>query len=74
MRKRILRQEDVARTELLGQNELFVQRGIGGDTYYNAWLQDPDIECCPRCGSHAIKTQDLFSKTYLDLVRDGNRV
>ena len=73
MRKRILRQEDVARTELLGQNELFVQRGIGGDTYYNAWLQDPDIERCPRCGSHAIKTQDLFSKTYLDLVRDGNR-
>lgn len=73
MAKRIFRQKDKWRTELLGQDELFVQKGKGSDTYYNAWLHDPEIECCPRCGSDAVKTQDLFSKTYLDLVSDGRK-
>ena len=49
------------------------KKGKGSDTYYNAWLHDSEIECCPRCGSDAVKTQDLFSKTYLDLVSDGQR-
>ena len=71
MAKHIFRREDEGRTELLGQDELFVQKGKGSDTYYNAWLHDPEIECCPRCGSYAVKTQDLFSKTYLDLVSEG---
>ena len=70
MAKHIFRREDEERTELLGHDELFVQKGKGSDTYYNAWLHDSEIECCPRCGSDAVKTQDLFSKTYLDLVSD----
>ena len=73
MAKRIFRREDEGRTELLGQAELFVQKGKGSDTYYNAWLHDPEIEYCPRCGSDAVKTQDLFSKTYMDLVSDGEK-
>lgn len=73
MAKHIFRREDEERTELLGHDELFVQKGKGSDTYYNAWLHDSEIECCPRCGSDAVKTQDLFSKTYLDLVSDGQR-
>ena len=73
MAKHIFRREDEGRTELLGQDELFVQKGKGSDTYYNAWLHDPEIECCPRCGSDAVKTQDLFSKTYLDLVSEGEK-
>lgn len=73
MAKHIFRQKDKWRTELLGQDELFVQKGKGSDTYYNAWLYDPKMEYCPRCGSDAVKTQDLFSKTYLDLVSDGRK-
>lgn len=73
MAKHIFRREDEERTELLGHDELFVQKGKGSDTYYNAWLHDPDIEHCPRCGNDAMKTQDLFSKTYLDLVSDGEK-
>lgn len=73
MAKRIFRREDEGRTELLGQAELFVQKGKGSDTYYNAWLHDPEIEYCPRCRSDAVKTQDLFSKTYMDLVSDGEK-
>ena len=73
MAKHIFRREDEGRTELLGQDELFVQKGKGSDTYYNAWLHDPEIECCPRCGSDAVKTQDLFSKTYMDLVSEGEK-
>ena len=73
MAKHIFRREDEERTELLGHDELFVQKGKGSDTYYNVWLHDSEIECCPRCGSDAVKTQDLFSKTYLDLVSDGQR-
>lgn len=73
MAKHIFRREDEGRTALLGHGELFVEKGKGSDTYYNAWLHDPEIEGCPRCGSDAIKTQDLFSKTYLDLVSDGKK-
>lgn len=73
MAKHIFRQKDKWRTELLGQDELFVQKGKGSDTYYNAWLYDPKMEYCPRCGSNGIKTQDLFSKTYFDLVSEGKK-
>ena len=73
MAKHIFRREDEGRTALLGHGELFVEKGKGSDTYYNAWLHDPEIEGCPRCGSNAVKTQDLFSKTYLDLVSDGKK-
>lgn len=54
MAKHIFRREDEERTELLGHDELFVQKGKGSDTYYNAWLHDSEIECCPRCGSDAV--------------------
>lgn len=36
MAKHIFRREDEERTELLGHDELFVQKGKGSDTYYNA--------------------------------------
>lgn len=68
MAKHSLRREDEERTALLGQDELFVEKGEGSDSYYNAWLHDPEIEHCPWCGNNAVKTQDLFSKTYWDLV------
>ncbi len=73
MAKHALRQEDEGRTGLLGQDELFVQKGEGNDIYYTAWLHDPEIECCPHCGSDAVKTQGLFSKTYFDLVSEGKK-
>lgn len=73
MAKRTIRREDEGRTELLGQDELFVEKGEGSDSYYSAWLHDPEIERCPRCGNDALKTQDLFSKTYWDLVSVGEK-
>lgn len=68
MAKRVFRREDEERSELLGQDELFVQKGKGSDTYYNAWLHDSEVEYCPHCGSDSVKKQDLFSKTYWDMV------
>ena len=38
MAKHVFRRADEERTELLGHDELFVQKGKGSDTYYNAWL------------------------------------
>ena len=76
MAKRIVRRWDEERTELLGQRELFVQEGKGGEYYYYAWLQEPEVETCPLCSGKAIKMQDLFSKTYQELIRkdDGSAV
>lgn len=73
MGKRIIRQWNEERTELLAQNELFVQTGKGSNKYFSAWLQEPEVESCPWCFSKAIKTQDLFSKTYLDLVHENDK-
>lgn len=68
MAKRIVRRWDEERTELLDQSELFVQEGKGGEYYYYAWLQEPEVETCPLCSGKAIKMQDLFSKTYQELI------
>ena len=73
MGKHIVRLEDTIRTEQLGQQELFVQKGKGSDHYFSTWLQDPEVERCPLCGSKAIKTQDLFTKTYWDLMFNGEK-
>ena len=70
MGKRIIRQWNEERTELLAQNELFVQKGKGSNKYFSVWLQEPEVESCPWCSSKALKMQDLFSKTYLDLIHD----
>lgn len=72
MARRIVRRWDEERTELLGQSELFVQEGKGGEYYYYAWLQEPEVETCPLCSGKAIKMQDLFSKTYQELIRKGD--
>ena len=72
MARRIVRRWDEERTELLGQNELFVQEGKGGEYYYYAWLQEPEVETCPLCSGKAIKMQDLFSKTYQELIHKGD--
>lgn len=73
MAKRIVRRWDEERTELLDQSELFVQEGRGGEYYYYAWLQEPEVETCPLCSCKAIKMQDLFSKTYQELIRRGDK-
>ena len=69
MPRRVKREWDEDRTALLGQQELFVQKNCGTDQYFVVWNQEPEVDCCPRCKGIAIKTQDLFSKTYLDLLQ-----
>ena len=72
MARRVARRWDEERTKLLGQNELFVQEGKGGERYFYAWLQEPEVESCPLCSGKAIKMQDLFSKTYQELIHKGD--
>ena len=73
MAKRIFREWDEERTALLGQDKLFVQNGKGGANYYYAWLKEPEVERCPICGGEVIRIQDLFSKTYQELICEGER-
>lgn len=73
MGRRRTRLWDDDRTELLGQSELWVQKGKGGQNYFRAWLVEPDAETCPICGGDVIKVQDLFSKTYNDIISDGSQ-
>jgi len=73
MAKRIFREWDEERTALLGQVKLFVQNGKGGANYYYAWLKEPEVEQCPICGGEVIRIQDLFSKTYQELISEGER-
>lgn len=73
MAKRIFREWDEERTALLGQDKLFVQNGKGGANYYYAWLKEPEVERCPICGGEVIRIQDLFSKTYQELICEGGR-
>lgn len=72
MARRIVRKWDENRTALLDQAELFVERGKGGENYYCTWLQEPEIDECPLCGGDVIKVQDLFSKSYRELLASGN--
>ena len=71
MARKVVRLWDEKRTSLLACGELFVQKGKGSSTYYPAFLQDQEVERCPVCGNEAIKLQDLFSKTYLDLISEN---
>ena len=64
---------DPDRTALLDQSELWVEKGKGGQNYFRAWLVESDVEVCPLCGSDVIKVQDLFSKTYNDIITDGEK-
>ena len=73
MGKRIQRHWDEERTDLLGQPELFVERSKGGPDYFYGWNSDPDVETCPLCGGHVIKMQDLFSKTYRDIINENGK-
>lgn len=73
MARRVNRQFDEYRTSLLGQKELFVLKGQGDNNNYFAWLQDQEIDRCPFCGSEDIKVQDLFPKTYIDVVEENNQ-
>ncbi len=73
MGKRIHRRWDEERTDLLSQPELFVEHGKGGPDYFYGWNLDPDVEACPLCGGHVIKMQDLFSKTYKDIINDNGK-
>lgn len=73
MGRRRTRLWDDERTELLDQSELWVQKGKGGKNYFRAWLVEPDVDTCPLCGGDVIKVQDLFSKTYNDMISDGGQ-
>lgn len=73
MAKRKFREWDEERTALLSQDKLFVQKGKGGINYYYVWLKEPEVEKCPVCGGDVIRIQDLFPKTYLELVSEGDR-
>ena len=73
MAKRIFREWDEERTALLGQDKLFVQKGKGDAKYYYAWLKEPEVERCPVCGGEVVRIQDLFSKTYQELICEGER-
>ena len=73
MAKRIFREWDEERTALLGQDKLFVQKGKGDAKYYHAWLKEPEVERCPVCGGEVVRIQDLFSKTYQELISEGER-
>lgn len=73
MPKRVYRNIDEERTGLLGQDELFVQKKRGNDDYFITWNQDPEVDTCPRCNGEVVKIQDLFSKKYYDIIKDGVR-
>lgn len=73
MSRRVYRQWDEARTELLNLDELFVQKGKGDASHYYAWNQEPEVEACPLCGGKVVKVQDLFSKNYRDIIKAGDR-
>ena len=73
MGKRIRRRWDLDRAELLGQPELSVERGKGGPDYFYGWNLDPDVDACPLCGGKVIKIQDLFSKTYKDIINEDGK-
>lgn len=73
MGRRHIRYWDEERTELLNQPELFVQKKRGSDHYFYAWLQEPEVEKCPLCSGKVIKIQDLFSKTYRDLIYEADK-
>ena len=73
MGKRIRRRLDIDRAELLGQPELSVERGKGDPNYFYGWNLDPDVDACPLCGGKVIKMQDLFSKTYKDIINENGK-
>ena len=76
MARRAKRSWDEERTALLDQSELLVEKGKGGPDYFLAWLQEPEMLTCPLCSGKIIKIQDLFSKTYHELIQtsDGSTV
>lgn len=73
MARHKFRHWDEKRTELLGQPELFVQKKRGSAHYLYAWLQEPEVEKCPLCAGKVIKIQDLFSKTYRELIYEEGK-
>lgn len=73
MGRRIRRRWDLDRAELLGQPELSVERGKGDPDHFYGWNLDPDVDACPLCGGKVIKMQDLFSKTYKDIISENGK-
>ena len=72
MPRRVDRSVDFNRTELLGIDELFVQRGKGNDEYFVTWQHESAAQPCPYCGSQDYKTHDLFGREYIDVIRQGD--
>lgn len=74
MARQSTRNWDLDRTALLDLDELFVIKGQGDNSNYFGWLQEQEVDCCPICGGGALKVQDLFPKTYYDIIDDhGNK-
>ena len=69
MPRRVNRIVDFDRTELLGIDELFVQKGKGDDDHFFTWQHEPDVDFCPYCGSVEYKTHNLFSREYTDAIQ-----
>lgn len=68
MARRRIRRWDEKRTALLDIDELFVIKGEGDSNNYFVWLQEQEVDHCPICGKDTIKVQDLFTKTYFDII------
>lgn len=73
MARHKIRHWDEERTALLGQPELFVQKKRGSNHYLYAWLQEPEVDTCPICACKVFKIQDLFSKTYRELIYEAGK-
>lgn len=73
MARHIFHQKDAERTELLDQQELFVERGEGNERYFKVWPYEPDVDGCPFCKGSAVKTQNYFSKVYFDVISEENK-
>ena len=74
MPRRILRQFDPVRTEMLDIDELRVVKGLGDAEHYVAWLYDYDMlpGCCPVCSGQEVKVHDRFSRIYTDCIMEEN--
>lgn len=72
MARRLKRQSDDRRSQLLAIEELTVLKGIGDDSHYHTRLETEYPECCPRCGGANLKTHGSFSRNYTDCIMNGN--
>lgn len=59
---------DIEKTNILGQDELFVLQEGSNEHIYEVRLKDEKIECCPFCGTRKPRKQGIFKKEYYDII------